>query len=209
MSIFGMKGVKTHLNTGTFTCPCCHSTQVYALKKISYFYSFFDLPLLPADKENTYVECQSCFNTYIPRVLNYDPSIGDDRFINQYQEVLTHILAMIVLTDPEESYQKRMLMLSMLKKFTSMDLILSDLEDILMHVSIHPEVTFEKLKVISPLLNQHGKELLLKSAVSVGAIDSPLSELEMVLITKMAQALGINSNHLAWLIQASHPRTAA
>ena len=209
MRIFGTKGVKTHLTTGTFSCPFCKSTQVYALKKVISYYAVFQVPLISSKEELVYVECQGCFNRYIPRVLDYDPHTRDEMFIELYEQSLMHVLAMMVLTDLELSFQKKMVMLSMLKKFSREDMMMEDLDKKLAQVSQNRESTFNKLRAINPLLNRHGRELILKCAVSVASVDGPLNELELVLIAKVADAMGIDSQHLVWLIQENQPKHAA
>ncbi len=208
MSIFGRKGVKTHIRTGTFKCPSCLSTQVYTLKKVTNFHSFLTVPLIRCEEEDPYVECQSCCNKYIPRVLDYDPGTKDQVFLNLYQDALTRTLALIVLTDQTHSLQKKMLMLSMLKKFGGDEMQMSDLEVILQRESRSKEMAFEKLLKLKNQMNGNGRNLILKCALTVATVDGPLNEIDLVIITKLAETLGISSQNLVNMLSSSSAEAA-
>ncbi len=209
MRIFGKRGVKAHLSTGTFTCPSCESTQVYTIKKVTNFVTLLKVPIIKADEEQPYVECQNCFGTYIPRVLDYDPKTRDRTFLQTYRNALIRALSLIVLTDSGNSSQKKMLMLSMLKKFNNQDLRMHDLELILSEESKKSDTAFAVLKRLQPQLNKNGRDLILKCALSVAMIDGPLTEFELVIISKLAEALGIPSYQLVSLISENESRSAA
>ncbi len=199
MRIFGTKGVKSHVSTGTFHCPSCQSTQVYALKQIIDYYSILELPIVPQSRQRQFVECQCCRKAFITRVLDYDPVTKDQAFVEQYREVLTQVLALFVLIDEENSTQKKMVMLSMLKKFSSKPLYMEDLEEILLMTSVDNSA-FEKLQLINPSLNRTGRELILKCALSVATIDGLVNEFELVLMTKITECLGLDSQFLIRLL---------
>jgi len=209
MRIFGKRGVKTHITTGTFTCPGCNSTQVYALKQITNFMAIFNVPVIRSEDEKPYIECQNCKSTYIPRVLDYDPVTRDQKFIKLYQEALTRSLALIVLTDESQSSQKKMMMLSMIKKFGNHELQMHDLELILKREVGSEDTAFEKLRKLKPQLNRNGRNLLLKCTLSVAMIDGNLTDFELVIITKLAEILGVSSQGLIGILHEIEARNAA
>ena len=209
MRIFGKRGVKTHIQTGTFYCPSCTGTQLYSLKKITNFVSIFTVPLVKSDEDQPYVECQNCGGTYITRVLDYDPNTQDQPFLTLYREALTRSLGLLILIDSSHSMQKKMLMLSMLKKFGDEQLDMLALENLLELERKKSDSAFDSLDKLKHQLNDRGRNLILKCALSVATIDSDLTEFELVVITKYAEALGISSSALVSLINEIQTRSAA
>lgn len=73
--IFGTRGVRSTVKEGKFFCPQCISEQRYKHKKVTQFFTLYFIPVIPLGNKGTYVECQSCRNTYIERVLSMQPVI--------------------------------------------------------------------------------------------------------------------------------------
>ncbi len=203
MSIIGKKGVTTHIDAGTFYCPSCLSTQAYVLKKTRRFLAFWHIPLLRAGQPDFFVECQECKGTYIPRVLDYDPSIRDQPFMDQYQAVFYRALALVMMVDGNPTQEKKILMLTLLQQFDGDHLQLDDIEKILAAEAKQPQTVFNALKEIRPKLNAHGRDIILKSALALATLEGPLNEFELVIITKMAESLGISAELLVSLISRS------
>ena len=203
MSIIGKKGVTTPIDAGTFYCPSCLSTQAYVLKETSRFLAFWHIPLFRAGQPDFFVECQECKGTYIPRVLDYDPAQRDQPFMDQYQEVFCRALALVMMVDGNPSQEKKILMLTLLQQFDGGHLQLDDVEVILAAEAMQPQSVFDALKQIRPKLNTHGRDIILKSALTVATLEGPLNEFELVIITKMAESLGISAELLVSLISKS------
>ena len=68
--IFGTRGVRSTIKEGQFNCPQCMSERNYKHKKVTQFFTLYFIPLIPLSNKGTYVECQSCKNTYIEGVLD-------------------------------------------------------------------------------------------------------------------------------------------
>ena len=71
--IFGTRGVKSTKEEGQFHCPQCNSSQHYRHRSVRRFFTLYFIPLIPLDKLGEYVECSSCRNTYIKRILEMSP----------------------------------------------------------------------------------------------------------------------------------------
>ena len=71
--IFGTRGVKSTQQEGQFHCPQCNSTQHYRHRSVRRFFTLYFIPLIPLDKVGEYVECSTCRNTYITRILEMSP----------------------------------------------------------------------------------------------------------------------------------------
>lgn len=68
--IFGTRGVRSTIKEGQFFCPQCLSERNFKHKKVTQFFTLYFIPLIPLSNKGTYVECQTCKNTYIERVLD-------------------------------------------------------------------------------------------------------------------------------------------
>jgi len=73
--IFGTRGVRSTVKEGTFFCPQCISEKNYKHKKVTQFFTLYFIPLIPLGNKGEYVECMTCRNTYIERVLHMRPTI--------------------------------------------------------------------------------------------------------------------------------------
>ena len=67
--IFGTRGVTSTIKDGSFYCPQCDCDKNYKHKKVTQFFTLYFIPVIPLGAKGTYVECQSCRNTYIERIL--------------------------------------------------------------------------------------------------------------------------------------------
>jgi uncharacterized tellurite resistance protein B-like protein len=71
--IFGTRGIRSTIKQGAFHCPQCQSEKNYKHKKVTQFFTLYFIPLIPLGNKGEYVECQTCRNTYIDRVLDIAP----------------------------------------------------------------------------------------------------------------------------------------
>ncbi|MFT5820175.1 MAG: putative tellurite resistance protein B-like protein [Crocinitomix sp.] len=67
--IFGTRGVRSTMQEGQFHCPQCDGQTRFKHKKVTKFFTLYFIPLIPLGNKGTYVECQSCRNTYVDRIL--------------------------------------------------------------------------------------------------------------------------------------------
>lgn len=72
--IFGTRGVRSTIKEGQFFCPQCLTDKNYKHKKVTQFFTLYFIPLIPLGNKGQYVECQTCRNTYLDRVLEIRPT---------------------------------------------------------------------------------------------------------------------------------------
>ncbi|MDG2440763.1 MAG: TerB family tellurite resistance protein [Crocinitomicaceae bacterium] len=73
--IFGTRGVRSNVQEGQFYCPQCDGQTRFKQKKVTQFFTLYFIPLIPLGNKGTYVECQSCRNTFIDRILEMHQEI--------------------------------------------------------------------------------------------------------------------------------------
>ena len=200
MIIFGTRGVKSTIEQGTFNCPQCESNQSYKLRKVTQFFTLYFIPLIPLGKKGEYVECQSCKGTFIPNVLKYQRDSSADNFLSEYEKAMKHSLVLIMLADGHIDPNEMATVLSIVNKFGHNDISMNELEDYVKKVENENEDISTYLKRVTPSLNTHGKEMVIKCALAVAAADGNIDSSELKLITKMAQTMEMTGTHLKGIL---------
>lgn len=77
--IFGTRGVTSTIKEGEFYCPQCACEKHYRHRKVTGFFTLYFIPLIPLGSRGEYVECQSCRNTFVERVLQLSEAIANAR----------------------------------------------------------------------------------------------------------------------------------
>lgn len=73
--ILGIKVRETERSSGEFYCPHCHTSRPYKLKRYAKYFTLFFIPLFQIKNLGEQVECQKCFMSFKPKVLEHSPKI--------------------------------------------------------------------------------------------------------------------------------------
>ncbi|MFK8038184.1 MAG: TerB family tellurite resistance protein [Crocinitomicaceae bacterium] len=199
MIIFGTRGVKSTIKSGDFNCPQCEKSVPYRHRKVTKFFTLYFIPLIPLGSAGEYVECGTCKGTFIPRVLEAGPSNQDD-FMAVYEQAIRHSMVLIMLADGVIDNEEKTLVRTIINKFGKNDLSIYELEKYIEQVQNEKEDVTTYLSKVGPSLNEHGKETIIKCALSVAAADGHIDESEIALIGKMGGAMEMSSSHLKGII---------
>ena len=60
-------------SSGEFNCPNCNSLRPYKLKRYAKYFTLFFIPLFQIKNLGEQVECQKCFMSFKPKVLERSP----------------------------------------------------------------------------------------------------------------------------------------
>lgn len=195
MIIFGTRGVNSTIKDGEFLCPQCATTKPYKHKKVTRFFTLYFIPLIPMGQVGEFVECQTCKGTFVPRVLDYKPD-GQNDFQAEYEKAMRHTLVLIMLADGVIDDSEMLTVLLLINKFGHNDMTLEQLEEYVKEVEREKEPIDTYLKRVTPSLNEHGKEIIIKSALSVAAADGHIDKSETDLIHEMANTMEMPSSHV-------------
>jgi len=80
MIIYGYRNRESDVATGEFYCSRCQTRRAFKHKRMDRYFTLFFIPLFRLGRLGEYVECQTCFTTYKPDVLNLsvaDVAIGE------------------------------------------------------------------------------------------------------------------------------------
>ncbi len=200
MIIFGTRGVKFKIDEGNFLCPQCAIERGYKHKKVRRFFTLYFIPLIPLDNLGDYVECQTCKGTFVSNVLNYKPSMGENQFQSEYEKAMRHSMIMMMLADGEIDDDEMDMVLKIINKFGHNDITMSELEDLVEVVQHKNEPIQKYLTRITPSLNEHGKEIIIKCAIAVAAADGHIDDSEVDLIRVMAETMEMSGYHIKGLL---------
>ncbi len=196
MIIFGTRGVKTTMDQGDFTCPQCANNQAYKHKKVTNFFTLYFIPLIPLGKAGEFVECQACKGTFVPRVLEYKPELGANEFQSVYEQAMRHSMVLMMLADGEIDDNELDVVLQIINKFGHNDMTMDQLQAYVSKVQSNPEPIGTYLKKVTPSLNEHGKEVIIKCGLAVAGADGHIDDSEIAMIKEMAQTMEMSSSHL-------------
>ena len=200
MIIFGTRGVKSTMDEGHFMCPQCAAETHYKHKKVTRFFTLYFIPIIPLGRLGDYVECQNCKGTFVARVLDYDPAQESNEFQSIYEEAMRHTMVLIMLADGEIDDEELKVVLDIINKYGHNDMSMADLVDYVFEVQRNPESIDTYLSQVTPNLNEHGKEIIIKCALAVAAADGNIDSSELKLIEDMSKAMEMSASHLKGIL---------
>ncbi len=196
MIIFGTRGVKSTMSEGHFNCPQCEIETPYRHRKVTRFFTLYFIPLIPLGKAGEFVECTSCKGTFIPKVIDYNKDKKSDAFLSEYEKAMKHSMVLIMLADGRIDEEEMLAVQKIINKYGHNDITLDELEVYVEEVQTKQEDISTYLRKVTPSLNEHGKEVIIKCALAVAASDGSIDKSEIYMIERMATAMEMSSTHL-------------
>jgi len=198
MIIFGTRGVKSTIKTGNFSCPQCQENRFYRHRKVTKFFTFCSIPLIPLGIAGEYIECSDCKGTFFPRVLINNPD--KDEFLAIYEKAIRHTVVLTMLADGMDDEKEKERVLDIINEFGNNDLSICDLESYINLMKEKNDDVTTYLKTVGPLLNEHGKKAIIKCALAVASADGKIVDTALNLITRMGQSMKMPSSHFKEII---------
>ena len=203
MIIFGSRGITTTKETGEFDCPSCISPQTYKLKRVRNFFTLYFIPVIPLNQLGEYVECGTCKDTYKPQVLELTARASQDTVEAEYYEAIKMVMAFVLLADGMIDDAEISSSINIFENITGNRLAQEDYIDYLRSMSQLGSGEFtKKLQNLQGLINDEGKELVLKAAFYVALSDGEFAESEQALVTNIGRSLGMTEAHITGIYHA-------
>ena len=204
--IFGWRGVTMSAGSGVFFCPSCQSDRSYAHKKVRRFFTLYFIPVIPLDQVGEYVECSGCKGTYKPEVLEWDPRRQQRAFEAEFEIAVRRVMVRMMLADgdvdPAEVTTICGLFTDITGKTCTPDQVRSEAQQALAAQRPLSVVVGD----IAPMLNDHGKEMVLKAAAFVAAADGRLEAEELALLHEIGKHLELRDAHVQALLEPVRQR---
>ncbi len=199
MIIFGTRGIKSTIKTGSFLCPQCNQTKPFKHRKVTRFFTLYFIPVIPLGKNGEYVECEECRGTFVPRMLDYS-NAGKEDLKAVYERAIRHSMVLIMLADGLIDEKEKKQVRIIINRYSSSKLTLNQLDDYIKKVQAEKEDVSTYLREVAGSINEHGKEVIIKCALSVAASDGNIDNAELKLVSKMAKALEMSGAHLKGIL---------
>jgi tellurite resistance protein len=207
--IFGWRGVRMKQGEGMFYCPSCQRDEHYVHKTVRRFFTLYFIPIIPLDKVGEYVECSACRGTYKPEVLDWDPRRERRAFEAEFEKAVRQVMIRMMLADgdvdPAEVATVRSLFEEITGKTCTSELIRTEAEQALREQRPLTEV----VAGVAPMLNDHGKEMVVRAAAFVAGADGRLEAEELALLRAIGQSLDMTDAHVRALLEPVRQRLTA
>jgi len=201
MIIFGTRGINSTIKQGQFLCPQCASNQNFKHKKVTKFFTLYFIPLIPYGTAGEFVECQTCKGTFVPRVLDYNPTQNQNEFQSQYEKAMRHSMVLMMLADGHIDDEELNIVQKIINKFGHNDITRDELNKLIKDIEYQKEPIQKYLSKITPSLNEHGKEIIIKCGLAVAAADGNIDDSEIALIHEMAKSMEMSPSHVKGILQ--------
>jgi len=223
--IFGTRGVRSTVTEGTFVCPQCVSAQHYKHKKVTQFFTLYFIPLIPLGNKGEYVECSGCRNTYITRILQMQPTIDITERERKAEPVATpqgqlgaaFAGSSAAQVEPEkDKIIKKLLIMMILAdgKIDNAEIVtfhrvyhestgrtVRDIYQEIDAVKAENKSAHHYLKEVVNVLNQEGKEAILKASMRIAAADGDIDPSEIRMVENFGKALELKPAEVAAIIE--------
>jgi tellurite resistance protein len=157
------------------------------------FFTLYFIPCIPLNLLGEYVECQSCEATYQPEVLEYDPGAAEAQIEAEVHGGIRRIMVDMMMADgvadPEEIKTIRAIYEDLSGKPISEVAVLSEVD------KAGARTAVETAAALVGVLNDSGKELVVRAAFQVAASDGVFQAEEKALLESLAKALEMTSAH--------------
>ena len=226
------------MNEGQFFCPQCAGPRSYKHKKVTTFFTLYFIPLIPLGRKGDYVECQSCKNTFVQRVLELEveesrpttqaapvdqspasagrveipvesgagsislaatQNASNEDFLSEKQKAIKKLLIMMILADGRVE-DAEIHMFHKVYRQTA-DKVVGDIYreiELVKNENLSPK---EYLKGVAALLNDEGKEAIIRSSMMIAASDGDIDDSEVEMIHQFGKALDMSSAQVKLAMQ--------
>lgn len=217
--IFGTRGVRSTVKEGSFICPQCASQQPYQHKKVTQFFTLYFIPLIPMGNKGEYVECRGCRNTYITRILDMQPVLditpkqsgtiaqpqaainSTGRSVDvepEKDKIIKKLLIMMILADGRVENSELVTFHRVYRESTGKTV--SDIYKEIEEVRTENRSAHHYLKDAVNLLNQEGKEAILRAGMNIAAADGDIDPAEVRMVESFGKALEMKPAEIAAVI---------
>lgn len=229
--ILGTTAVTRTRGRGEFVCPECGVRRPYAHQRVQKRFAIFYVSILPLDELGEYIECQDCRGTFRTTVLDdpaadarqapagsattppVAPAAGGDgdaapgsrrrRFDAEFRPAVLRIMILMMMIDGRIEPSEKRMIIDLNHRLTGRMLSIEEIDEHVEAVREAGRSAVDHARTVAPLLNDLGKELVLKAAFSVAVADRRIHGSERALLTGIGRALGLSATHVRSVVAES------
>ncbi len=196
MIIFGSRGMTSSAGQGQFNCPQCRATVPYGHMRVRRFFTLYFIPVIPLGVHSEYVECQRCLGTFDLAVLNSASNAGEAELQARFHWAVKRVMVLMMLVDGDVADEEVEAVRELYRQLTNIELSAEDVRLEVSEVEREPQSVATCLAGCAGMLNDEGKEIVVRAAFLVAAADGNYDDREKALIAEIGQALGMSEAHL-------------
>ena len=189
MIIWGSKLKTITESNGNFHCPECNDYKNYEFKKVKKYFTFLFILQFEADYLSEYVECEECHSTFKEDVLKYDPKASNLKMRGLYFSAARDIMISIAMADGKIGDNEFEKIINSFEKITQIKLGKADLLEAIRNLKIREHTLSEITKEVAPYLNDQGKEIVLRAAITISKADGAIQDEELNLLHSLSDSL--------------------
>lgn len=193
MIIFGTTSTKKLLESGQFNCPQCQTSTPFEKRRVKQWGHLYWIPLIPMKEYPPYVECKSCRNTYIERVLDDEP--GRD-IAAEFERATGLIMAKMVLADGHIDEAEIDSMQDIYGRITGAQVEREAVLKMVEAAQAEPAGAEDIARDFASRLNPSGQELVMKAVILIAMADGDFAKEEQDLVSGIGAALGMSRAHM-------------
>ena len=197
---FGTRGITLTKEKGNFHCPECSCQREYARKRVRRFFTLYFIPLIPLDNLGEYIECKACKNSFRESILDYRPQASEADFDAEYQKAIKRVGIQMMLAEGKVDNAKVKAIKELYANVSGIAVSDQEIKDDIIALKKGKVNVSDELRKLSPYLNDNGKEIVIKSALCVAAIDDGLKKKEQALLGEIASSLDMSPSHVKGVI---------
>ncbi len=200
MIIYGLKGVTSTANKGGFYCPTCNADAEYRLRRVRRFFTLYFIPLIPLNKVGEYVECDRCTNRYEASVLEYNPGEAAGQFRDLVYKTMLRTLSLVTIADGQIDDAEIEAIVTIFSGLTGIEIDELDVRRDIDEAQVQGDQLESFLTGIGPMLNDAGREMIIKACLCVATADGHFDDTEKAEVTRIAGYLGVSPAHMVGII---------
>ncbi|MEM6927209.1 MAG: TerB family tellurite resistance protein [Myxococcota bacterium] len=201
MSTLRTRGIGLRRGKGRFFCPTCRTERPYVHRRVRRFVTVFQVPVIPLDLLGEYVECRTCRGTFRAEVTRHGPAT--EPVEAEFHVAVRRVMIQMMLADGVIDDQEIEAIARFYRQVTDRALSPERIRAEAAELSATPESLTHYVDQMRGQLNDYGKEIIIRAALSVASADGHFSEEEKRFLTQLGAAMEMSAPHMRGVLQAS------
>lgn len=198
--IFGTRGITYTKDSGEFHCPDCRAKQ-YRMRRVRRFFTLYFIPIIPLDLLGEFVECDACKATWDPSVLTHDPEKTSAEFEAKYFVAVKNTMILMMLADGVIDEDELSTVSEVYEGVTGKAISNLEVRQQADQLRALGTSVLDFLAEIGPMLNDPGREMVVRAAYMVAVADGEFDDSERKLLGEIADALHMSTAHTRGVIE--------
>ncbi|WP_341366536.1 TerB family tellurite resistance protein [Yoonia sp. BS5-3] len=189
--IWGWRGRQREVGAGEFYCPDCRDRRGYRLVAVARWFTLYWIPLFKTKELGQFVECTTCKSTFNERVLEMDPQEDARKFEAAFSVAAKRVMFKMALADGDLDPSEVDQIVKAFSNIAKREIDPADIEAEIEAARDDQRSISAYVAEVAPGLNDTGKEIILRSAISVAKADGVIDPSEIADLHELAKAIDL------------------